>query len=322
MRIIEGTTMTIINTSALRGSTAGSVTHIVQLGNCPGELIEVSEPLSPLTLTAGMWREPYREISASISSNPGAYILIGEEANGEHAVYVGEAGNVLSRLRTHAVPKKMNVIWFAVISSPWPILSKTHARGIEAGIYRLLEPMDGIRLLGSAPPIFPMSATDNLVVETALATARRLLAYAGLPLGLQLPAEVEEESDSGIVGDEVDAGSMPRTYTTYRYCPGPGTCYADLYAVGSDIDGGFMIHAGSEFRSVLSHKLARSITDRRDRLEGGDYLEPIPGVTGRLRLRRPITLSSALVAAKVLSGYGVNDPAVWRALDSAPVTVR
>ena len=30
------------------------------------------------------------------------------------------AGNVLSRLRTHAVPKKMNVIWFAVISSPWP----------------------------------------------------------------------------------------------------------------------------------------------------------------------------------------------------------
>lgn len=162
--------------SMLRGSTAGTLTHIVQLGDCPGELVEVSDPLSPLSLTAGMWREPYHQILASISSNPGAYILIGEEQDGAHAAYVGEAGNVLASRRTRSILKKMKPIWFAVVSSSWPVLSRTHASGLEAGIYRLLESMDGIGLLGTAPPVVPMSTTDALVVYTALAAARRLLA--------------------------------------------------------------------------------------------------------------------------------------------------
>jgi len=298
--------------STLCGSTAGTLTHIVQLGDCPGELVEGSEPLSPLTLTAGLGREPYREILASISSNPGAYILIGEEQGGGHAAYVGEAGNVLAIRRTRSILKKMNLIWFAVVSSPWPFLSRAQARGLAADIYRLHESMDGMRLLGTVPSVVPISTTDALLVDSALATARRLLTHAGFALGDNIDPK-----------DECEAGtaSPPRTYKTYRYCPGEGTSGADLHAVGSDIDGGFLLLPGSEYRPENCDKLAHSIMDRRKRLANGGYLEPIFGVTARLRLKRSITMSTALVAAKVFSGHAVNDPGVWRPLECMPAAV-
>ena len=307
------------NTTALRASVAGSITQIVQLGSFPGELVRIGEPMSPLTLTCGMWTEPYRTISAHISQNPGCYILIAEDRDGAHVAYVGEAGNICGRLRTHEMPKKHKLIWFAVLSSSYPFLSKTHIRAIEAGLYRLVERFEGLRILGAAPPIFPMSPVDTLISDVSLETAKRLLAHAGLPLGLTLPTdpqEAEAEPEDG-----AEAHMMPRTYATYRFTPGPGTCYAELHAIGSDLDDGFMIHAGSEYRPLVSHTLPISIEDRRSKLERQDYLEPIPGVEGRLRLKRPIVVSSAMVAARVLAGYAVNDAGVWTRLDGTPLAV-
>lgn len=306
-------------TAALRASVAGSITQILQLGSFPGELVRISEPMSPLTLTCGMWAEPYRSFSMHIPENPGCYILIAEDKDGEHVAYVGEAGNICGRLRTHEMPKKHRLIWFAALSSFYPFLSKTHIRAIEAGLYRLVERFEGLRILGTAPPIFPMSPVDTLISDESLQTAKRLLAHAGLPLGLSLPPEPREvEAGSG---DGSEAHMLPRTYATYRFTPGPGTCYAELHAIGSDLDDGFLIHAGAEYRPTVSHTLPVSIVDRRGKLERQDYLEPIPGIEGRLRLKRPIVVSSAMVAARVLAGYAVNDVGVWTPLDGTPLAV-
>lgn len=311
--------MNITTLSTLRASVAGSITQILQLGEFPGELVRISEPMSPLNLTCGMWSEPYRTLSAHIPENPGCYILIAEDKDGEHAAYVGEAGNVCGRLRTHEMPKKHKLIWFAVLSSSQPFLSKTHIRSIEAGLYRLIERFEGLRILGTAPPIFPMSPVDTLIADVSLETAKRLLRHAGLPLGLSLPPE-PREAESGS-GDGAGAHLLPRTYATYRFTPGRGTCYAELHAIGSDLDDGFMIHAGAEYRPAVSHTLPVSIADRRSKLERQDFLEPIPGIEGRLRLKRPIVVSSAMVAARVLAGYAVNDAGVWTPLDGTPLVV-
>jgi hypothetical protein len=312
-------------TTPIKSSAAGetgSILQIVELGQRPGDLLQISEPLNPLHLTAGMWPETYRQISTHIPRNPGTYVLVGEDEDGEHPVYVGEAGNVLERLRTHGVPKKMKVIWFAVISSTYPTLSKTHIRGVEAGLYRTLEQVEGVRILGVAPSLFPMSPADAAAVDGALATMKRFLGYAGFPLDVSfLDDKGPVPNDEGADGKPAST-CIPRTYATYRFTSGPGTAYADLHAVGSDLDDGFMIHAGAEYRPVVSHALNLSILTRRERLENGGFLEPIPGVTGRLRLKRSVMVGSALIAAKVLAGYGINDPKVWQPLDGSPVEVR
>lgn len=312
--------MTNITKTSLLAGAAGSIVQLAELGRNPGDLVHISEPLNPLQLTAGTWPEFFREISPHISDNPGTYLLVGAEQHGEHPVYVGEAGNVLSRLRTHAFPKKVSVVWFAVLSSKWPVLSKTQVRGIEAGIYRALEPIDGIRLIGCAPPIFPMSAADSAAVDGGLATLKRLLGYAGFPIDARFDAE-DAVLDGSDDDDDGEGDVLPRLYRSYRFTPGPNTIYADLHAIGSDLDDGFMIHAGADYRPAISHALSSSIMARRRRLETGDFLEPIPGVSGRLRLKRPVTVTSGLVAAKVLAGYAVNDPRVWRPLDGAPVEI-
>lgn len=92
--------------------------------------------------------------------------------------------------------------------------------------------------------------------------------------------------------------------------------------IGSDLDDGFLIHAGAEYRCEVSHALGAAIMDRRTRIENGDFLEEIPGLPGRFRLKRSIVVSSALVAAKVLTGYGVNDRGVWQPIDGAPAELR
>lgn len=307
--------------STLTGSTA-TIVQIVELGERRGDLVQISEPLNPLQLTAGVWPLFYREVSRHIPDNPGTYLLVGREQSGEHQVYVGEAGNVLGRLRTHGIPKKIEVIWFAVLSSTWPVLSKTQVRGIEAGLYRALEPIDGIRLLGSAPPIFPMSSADAAAVEGGLATMKRFLNYAGFPIATRFGADEDEDLDSVDGEAGYDGDISPRLYRTYRFSPGPNSVFTDLHAIGSDLDDGFMVHAGSEYRPDVSHDLGRSIMSRRKMLETGGFLEPIPGVFGRLRLNQSVVVTSALVAAKVLAGYGVNDLRVWQPLDAAPVEIR
>lgn len=306
--------------TALRASTAGSILQLVELGQRPGDLIQVSEPINPLILTGGVWPTEFRTISAHVPSHPGCYILVGREQDGIHPVYVGGGGNVLQRLRTHAVPKKIDAIWFAALSSSYPILSKTQAHGVEAAMFRMMEAVDGLRLLGSAPPLVPMSAADAAAVEGATDTMKRFLNYASFPVDIVLEEdELANEAES--TGNGV-ANTFPRTFQSYRFVPGPATVYTHVRGIGSDLDDGFLVHAGAEYRPEVSHALGAAIMDRRTRIENGDFLEEIPGLPGRFRLKRSIVVSSALVAAKVLTGYGVNDRGVWQAIDGAPAELR
>lgn len=306
-------------TSGLRASAAGHTTKVIQLGSFLGELVQISELMSPLILTCGMWSEPYRTISPHVSQHPGCYILVAEEQDGEHVAYVGGGGNVLKCLVAHQMPEKHKLIWFAVLSSTYPFLSKRHIKAIEAELYRLVERFDGLRILGSAPPIFPMSAIDTLVSQASLETAKRLLAHAGLPLGLQLPLEpkdVELASETDAKGISI----MSKTYATYSSAPGAGTCNAELHAIGSDLDDAFTVHAGAECRPLVSHTRAQPISERRRNIEKRDYLEPTSGIESRLRLKRPSMDSSTGVVGTVLAAHSVNDDG-RTLLDGSPVTI-
>lgn len=308
--------------SGLRVAAAGHTTQVIQLGSFPGELVQISEPMSPLILTCGMCSEPYGTISSHLPRNPGCYILLAEEKDGEHVAYVGEGGDIFGHLRAHEMPTKHKLVWFAVLSSSNPFLSKTHLKAIEPELYHLIERFDGLRVLGSAPPIFPMSPIDTLVSQAALETAKRLLAHAGLPLGLTLSPKSEEVACEA---DPEGIDMMPKTYATCHSTPvrclGSDTSTAESLAIGSDLDGGFMMHAGTEHRSVVTHKLAGSKSKQRRKGDRGGDLEPIQGAEDGPGLKRSTMVGSAMGSANVLAGYAVNDEGVWMLLDGSPVTV-
>jgi hypothetical protein len=288
-----------------------------------GPVVRVSEPPSSFHLVAGAWPANYRDISQTLSTNPGVYVCItSPDAKGLRLAYVGYAGmSVRSRLRTQAFPRRNPIEWFCAFAPHWSAITKTHASLLEAKLYRFFECSDAVLLHGDSPALFDLGPLDQQVVDEAYRSFLYLLPFAGLPHALSpLIDEARRELGYGSAADTV-GGEERQVFTTYAFRPGPGTAFAGLKAYGSDIERGFLIHPGSEYRLAVSHDIGAANMDRRSKLEASDFLAPVPDRADLMVFVRPKVFTSAMTAARVIAGYAVWDRRVWVKLPHSPLTM-
>lgn len=287
-----------------------------------GPVVRVSDPPSSFHLVAGAWPPNYRDISRTLSPYPGVYVCITPPGKkGLRLVYVGYAGiSVRSRLRTQAFPRRNPIEWFCAFAPNWPAITKAHASLLEARLYRFFECSDAVRVHGDSPALFDLGPLDQQIVDEAYRSFLSLLPFAGLPHALS-PLLEEARRELGQVSASDVGDDERQVFTTYSFRPGPGSAFAGLKAFGSDIERGFLIHPGSEYRLAVSHDIGTANMDRRRRLEASDFLAPVPDRADLMAFVRPKVFTSPMTAARVIAGYAVGDHKVWVKLPHSPLTM-
>lgn len=300
----------------LNSGAAGAVTEIVQLGARPGELVCVSEPGSSFHLTCGTWKCAYHEMASEISPNPGCYVMMTPPVGGKHLVYVGESGSVVGRMGWHQFARNNRVNWFAVLASSDPSWTKTHALLLQSHVHRWFSGGVGTSLYGKTPSDICVGDRDRYVGVQAMNFLRRVMPYSTLPASIALP---DEHGDIHNPIVELETGKVLQIYESWSFTPGPNCAYADIRAVLSDTSAGLVLHAGSEMRSDTSKGLPSSIHRVRHALQQRGLVEQIRGACGRVRITVPVIMSTAQVAARVISGYPIPSLPLWERISAHPL---
>lgn len=89
----------------------------------------------------------------SETAQPGVYLLIGEDDQGESTLYVGETDEIRSRIRQHAKSEDKNWWDIAVfVTATGEPLNKAHARYLEHRIHSLAQAAGKVKLANSKSP--------------------------------------------------------------------------------------------------------------------------------------------------------------------------
>ena len=312
-------TTSVSSTDTLR-SPAGRFTRLEQLGAVSGEIVTYSEPLSSLSLLSAAWHLPWKFLKAHIPDVPSLYFLVKPTGpmRGPVDVYVGETGLGAYRIRQqYANPKRHDYRRFFCLTSHLD-LNKGHVRALEKVAATFAAEQAGITVTSKTASTIKLGAYDEAIVAQAWSVGRRLLDAAGFPMDPPGSAPNSDPSRNRFV-EPVKPVPAPRP-RSFEFRPGSKTCFADLRATLVETNpGNYEIQAGAIYRTINSHQLSRSVTWQRERATAEGLLEPIPGTPDRCRLLRPVAVSTPLVAASFLAGYGVNNSDFWVEVDAQPV---
>jgi hypothetical protein len=169
---------------------------------------------------------------------------------------------------------------------------------------------------GVSPQVPALSGEDSALFERYLDDAERLLFDAGCRVlrsnfasrcrpspGFARAEPVLEADDIGSMEIGVLAAPPPDGELELNY--------VDLWARGYPAqNGGFVVMAGSELRTVVNASAQKAVHRRRADLMRNKALAEIPGITDRIRLRVAVRFDSAAIAAKVTTGAHIHS-GVW-----------
>lgn len=172
----------------------------------------------------------------SVVSRPGVYFLLGAEQLSAREVYIGEAEDVLERLKQHIVKKDF---WQEVLvfTSKDENLTKSHVKYLESRLVeRAKEARRYVVQNGNQPPLSGLPRADQDGMEEFLLHVPLLLGVLGhrvldpvasaatlSPVQLKLVCAVKDARAFGTVTDEgfvVFKGSTALTGTTDSMTPG------------------------------------------------------------------------------------------------------
>jgi len=216
-------------------------------------------------------------------SNPGVYLLTGvEPESGDSAIYVGEAENVASRLKQHAVKDFWNAA--TVFVSKDDNLTKAHIRYLEGKLIRAAIDSSNSLVMNSASSGAKLPESDAAEMDVFLQKALQLLPALG-------------------VRDFVVSAQAPTNADNLLYCKIKG-----LMAKGNRTSGGFTVYAGSQ--AVLEHRpSAKKIREKRDWLVEKGVLR---AADEYLVFAKDIEFSSPSLAAAVVRGGASNGLICWK----------
>lgn len=176
---------------------------------------------------------------------------------------------------------------------------------------------------GCRPQIIELPPWRRITLERLAHDVRRLLFDAGCRvldasdpkiLFAATPDQEPALTDAATVWESDDVGLMSIGVTPLPPRPDEYEIeYVNLWARGYPLDDGFVVSAGSEFRTEINPSVNPILVTRRKELREAGALIPIRGVSDRLRLTVSIALPSMSIAAKVVTGAHVN-AALWKKL--------
>lgn len=237
---------------------------------------------------------PRNELSALLKreelSNPGVYLLTGTDPkSGESALYIGEAEDVCSRLKTHASKDYWNAA--TVFVSKDENLTKSHIRYLEGKLLTIAKEVSASVLMNAASSGARLPEADTAEMDVFLQKMLQLLPVLGVA---DLVKSVEQGSD----GSDV------------LYCRVKG-----VEARGKRTPGGFTVFAGSQ-AVIEDRPSAKRAKHKRQQLLEKGFLE---AGSGSLRFTRDIEFGSPSTAATIVAGGAMNGLTAWKNAKGQPL---
>jgi hypothetical protein len=234
------------------------------------------------------------------SQRPGVYMLVGDDPKGSKPLaYVGEAENVLVRLKTHLKDSKKD-FWDQVVffTSKDENLTKSHVKYLEARIIALASEVGRVTLSnGTAPnpPLLPRADRDAM--EEFLGPARLLLAALGFTALQSLAKKVGSESDgpSGPLADVLLHCVVPKR---------------GIDAKGHSTDEGFVVLEGSLGDAAVRKSLSNGWRKIREELIAEGSI--VATTEGGMRFARDVLFKSPSAASSIVTGGTWGGRTGWR----------
>ena len=219
--------------------------------------------------------------------NTGVYFLFGQSEDGDlPQAYIGEAENLLERLKQHLAGKDFWTESVAFVSKD-NNLNKAHVKYLEHRLYRLAQQAGRCALTNGNVPAAPsISEMDREEMEEFLDNLRLVLGVLG--------HKVLEPPGGGIL-----PGHLPVFSLTTR---------EGVVAKGKPVSDGFVVFKGAQIAPRVSNALQQqtSIVNKRQLLiEKGM-------VDDNFRLAQDWTFSSPSLAACIVLGHNANGRTVWK----------
>lgn len=232
------------------------------------------------------------------SQRPGIYILLGEDPeNSRPMAYIGEAENVLTRLKQHVQGKDFwdQAVFF---TNKDENLTKSHVKYLESRVVELATTARRIDLEnGTAPTPSPLPRPDRDAMEEFLGPARILLGSLGFNFLEPVRGRIDGGSAPG------NKGPLSHVSLYFRV-PKRG-----IEAEGTSTDEGFIVAEGSIGSNEVRETLSPSYAKRRiELIEDGTIL--IEGE--QIRFTKDVLFSSPSAAAATVCGGVWNGRNGWK----------
>lgn len=215
----------------------------------------------------------------------GVYFLFGQnDETGAQQVYIGEAENVINRVKQHVAGKDFWTECIVFISKD-NNLNKAHIKYLENRLYMLAKASKRYEIVNSnIPTESSISEMDRAEMDEFIDNVRLLLRVMGHKM-LDPAVSVTQEE---------------HTDTLYikRSQGGPS-------ASGKMVADGFIVLKGSTIADVVSSSLMDSIVQKRQRLIDD-------GVIENNVFSQDWTFTSPSLAAAIVVGYSINGRIAWK----------
>ena len=231
---------------------------------------------------------------------PGVYFLFGKsDETNQPQVYIGEAENILARLKQHLSGKEFWTEAIAFVSKDTN-LNKAHIKFLEYRLYRLAQEARRYELLNANQPTeSSVSEMDQAELEEFIDNMRLLLNVLGHKV---------LEPVTGAVPGTVSSPNTPQAQSSARtifYL----TDRSGAKASGLRTSEGFVILAGSQFNSVTQSSLPQSGANQRCALREKGLLSE------DFTLQQDCLFNSPSAAAQIVVGYSINGRIAWKTED-------
>ena len=210
----------------------------------------------------------------------GVYFLIGrnDETDVEQ-VYIGEAENILSRLKQHLSEKDFWTECVVFVSKD-NNLNKAHIKYLENHLYLLAKESKRYEVMNSnVPTEASISEMDCAEMDEFIDNMRLILGVLGHKI---LEPSMNRKSNKNIV------------------------LFYFQEASGKPVSEGVVVLKGSEIAKNVASSLSRSIINKRQVLIDKGIVD------GNFIFTQDWIFSSPSLAAKIVAGYSVNGRNVWR----------
>ncbi|ALO68171.1 hypothetical protein AS189_18795 [Arthrobacter alpinus] len=233
------------------------------------------------------------------ANSPGVYFLLGEnpEDPDRRLLYVGEADDVAIRLRQHNSASTGKEFWTRVIflTSKDANLTKAHVRYLESRFIALAAATDRCALEnGNRPPTVNLPEADVSDMEYFISQAQIVLPVLGLDAFRGRP--IPTTSEGAPLGEHVSPLFEMKVPAE------------EGVALGRDINGEFVVAAGSRARSSWTGS-GQNYGRLYDRLRKSGTLNVVEGV---VVFADDHAFASPSAAAAVVSGRNANGRITWR----------
>jgi hypothetical protein len=263
----------------LDGGEVSGIKH-AELVNWTGQALLC--PRNRLSELAARWQH--------VVSRPGVYFLLGAEQGSAREVYVGEAEDVLERLKEHLAKKDF---WqeALVFTSKDENLTKSHVKYAES---RLVDRAKTARRYvvqnEKNPPLSGLPRADQDAMEEFLDQVPLLMGVLG----------------HRVLDPIASASTIAAAEDRLSYAP------KDAQAFGAVTDDGFVVFKGSTALKGTTSTMTPGWVAFKEELIAGDKLRDAGSL---LVFAEDVLFSSASAAAAIVCANNANGRAMWKSQD-------